>query len=168
MKKLFVLLALTMWAGLSSAMAADAAIYLVRHAEKQAGSDPMLTEEGTARALALAARLGDANITRVYSTDFNRTRLTAAPTAQAKGITVELYDPRAGGFQLFADKLKAEFPAGDGAYLVVGHSNTTPYLASLLTGQEHAMLNEDQYDHIYVITKADDGSLKTAIEYFNP
>lgn len=166
MKKIFLALVFCTWFGAQPAIAGDAAIYLVRHAEKQQDSDPGLTKEGVARAGALAERLGDIELAKVYSTDFNRTRQTAEPTARQKGLGVSLYDPRA--FREFADALKAEFLAQDKSILVVGHSNTTPYLATLLTGVEHAMLNEDQYDHIYVVRQAEDGSLKATIEYFNP
>ncbi len=166
MKK--ILLFALLFAGFltQASYADDAVLYLVRHAEKQADSDPALTELGVRRAAALAERLKAAKLSRVYSTDYKRTRQTAAPTAQQKGLEVTLYDPRA--FNEFAEALRTEFLAQTDSILVVGHSNTTPYLATLLTGTEHPMLNEDQYDHLYVIKKAEDGSLTATIEYFNP
>ncbi len=141
-------------------------IYLVRHAEKLADTDPGLTEKGTARAEALAILLEDAGITQVYSTDYKRTRMTAAPTASKNNVAVTLYDPRA--LKAFAEQLTATAKSTKGNILVVGHSNTTPVVANFLTNAEYPMLNEDQYDHLYVVRRADDGSLKTKIEYFNP
>lgn len=146
---------------------ADSAIYLVRHAEKLADTDPGLTEKGLARAQALAARLSKAKLVKIYSTDTKRTRMTAAPTAEAHRLGVALYDPRT-GFQDYANALKGEFMAGEGDILVVGHSNTTPYLASLLTGEQHDMLRDDQYSHLFIITPTEDGGLKATIEYFDP
>ena len=141
-------------------------IYLVRHAEKLAESDPGLTEQGIARAEALANLLQDAGIAQVYSTDYKRTRMTAVPTATKSGVEVTLYDPRA--LKAFADQLTATAKSAKGNILVVGHSNTTPVLANFLTNGDLPMLNEDQYDHLYVVRQAENGSLKAKIEYFNP
>lgn len=146
------------------AVADEAAVYLVRHAEKQSGEDPGLTPKGQARAQALATLMAGVDIAKIYSTDYKRTRDTAAPTANAKGLDVELYDPRA--FRDYATALKQEFLDQKKSILVVGHSNTTPYLATLLTGEQHPMLSDDQYDHIYVIRASEDGSLRATIEKF--
>ena len=65
--------------------------YIVRHAEKGAGSDPDLIPEGADRAVDLAELLKANGISEVYSTDFNRTRQTATPTADTFGLAVNLY-----------------------------------------------------------------------------
>lgn len=147
-------------------LADEPTLYLVRHAEKQADSDPDLTDAGHARAQALAKILESVDVGKIYSTDTKRTRQTAAPTAAQKGLSVEIYNPRA--FRDYAETLKQEFLAGDTSILVVGHSNTTPYLATLLSGTEYPMLSEDQYDHLYLLRRRDDGSLAVTIEKFNP
>ena len=78
----------TFWAmvtmiGLTSfAAMAEHTIYLVRHAEKAKGKDPVLTAQGKQRAENLAQMLQDAGVTRVYSTDYRRTQQTAAPSAK--------------------------------------------------------------------------------------
>ncbi len=141
-------------------------IYLVRHAEKLVDTDPGLTEAGIARAEALANRLQGAGITHIYSTDYKRTRMTAAPTASKNNLVVTLYDPRA--LTAFTEQLVALAKSAKGNILVVGHSNTTPVVATLLTNTEHPMLNEDQYDHLYVVRQVGDGSFEAKIEYFNP
>lgn len=143
---------------------ADATLYLVRHAEKASDGtrDPNLTDAGHARAQWLAAYLSDKNILGVYSTDFKRTRQTAQPTAMAAGLEIQPYDPRA--LPDFARKLKAL----EGAHLVVGHSNTTPALASILTGKEWTELEEYQYDHIYVVRVGSDGTASASITYSEP
>jgi len=107
----------------------DATYYLVRHAEKtKAKKDPSLTEAGTKRAQDLAVRLNDAPITKIYSSDFTRTRETAAPIASAKGLEVTLYNPRD------LEGLSKHLLAETGHILIVGHSNTTPELSQLLGG----------------------------------
>ena len=77
------------------ALAAD--IYLVRHAEKQAGAteDPNLTETGRLRSANLAVMLKSADIARVFTTDYTRTRETADPVAKVVGVELQIYDPKA-------------------------------------------------------------------------
>lgn len=124
----------------------DRTIYLVRHAEKLAGDDPSLTPEGAARAELLAETLGDAGIVRIYSTDYARTRGTAAPLAAAISVPVYLYD--ASDLPAFAAVLNSQ----NGRILVVGHSNTTPALVEILEGDPSAEINEAaEYDRLYVI-----------------
>jgi phosphohistidine phosphatase SixA len=126
--------------------APESAFFLVRHAEKADQSeDPPLTEEGRARAEGLARMLRDAGVDRVYSSDFERTRDTAAPLAGGLGLEVELYDPNA-----LADLAQALL-ASPGRHLVVGHSNTTPELAGLLGGDPGPPIPEDEYDRLYVL-----------------
>lgn len=125
-------------------------IYLVRHAEKETGDpgerDPVLTEKGRRRAEALARVLRDAKIERVYSTDYQRTRQTAAPVAERLGLPVELYDPR--DLEGFASTLRT----GPASVLVVGHSNTTPELVTQLGGEPGSDIREShEYDRLYVL-----------------
>jgi hypothetical protein len=87
--------------GTPAANAADAealpplVVFLVRHGEKRdSGKDPQLTSAGRERAVALANTLRDAEIQQVHSSDYARTRDTAAPTAQEIGVPVQYYDPR--------------------------------------------------------------------------
>lgn len=142
------------------------AIYLVRHAEKQADSDPALTEEGEARAEALAALLKKAGIEVVYSTPYKRTMMTAAPVADEARLSVKEYDPRK--LQEFADNLKKEFMENPRPMLVVGHSNTTPVLVNMLTGGTHRLLNEDEYNFLFVVRQNGENALGYTIEHFEP
>ncbi len=64
-------------------------VYAVRHAEKDSeGSDPGLTEEGLARADALAVLLHDVPLDAVYATELQRTQLTVKPTADDHGLPI--------------------------------------------------------------------------------
>lgn len=135
-----------------------AQIFLVRHAEKMAGPDPDLTVMGQARATALADLLIDAEITRIYSSDYNRTRQTAAPLADALGMKVALYDPR--DLSGFASTLTEM----TGHILVVGHSNTTPQLTELLGGDGGSDIVEaTEYDRLYIVTQGQGGSVETIL-----
>lgn len=126
--------------------AAPKTIYLVRHAEKQKGDDPDLTAAGWERAEELSTILSDKGLTRIYSSDYRRTKQTAEPIAAATGLPVYDYDAR--DLPALALRLKAEC----GVCLVVGHSNTTPDLAALLGGDPGTPIDEaSEYDRLYVI-----------------
>ena len=133
-------------------------IYLVRHAEVAAdgSQDPALSPAGRARAEQLAAMLKDAGITAVHSTDYRRTRETAAAVARATGRQVETYDPNA--LPAFADRLRR---AG-GRRVVIGHSNTTPQLVEALGGTVQRPIAESEYDWLYIVTTGQ-GTARTAV-----
>lgn len=130
----------------SDSMLAGGTVYLARHAETVGGDgdDRWLGEAGRARAEALADALEGADIQRVFSTDYRRTRETAAPIAERLGLEVEIYDPRelAG----FAEELLS---LGQ-VVLVVGHSNTTPELVEHLGGAPGPPIDEPtEHDRLY-------------------
>jgi phosphohistidine phosphatase SixA len=137
-------------------------IYLVRHAEKadENPEDPALTEPGQARADLLVHLLAEAELDAVWSTDTRRTRNTAAPVADAKGLSVELYDPR--GVAAFAQVLKAR----GGQHLVVGHSNTTPSFVEALGGDAMSAIVDAEYDRFYIVTAGPDGHVETVLLRF--
>lgn len=148
----------------SSVINADSVIYLVRHAEKQSDGthDPSLTKAGHERADTTAKHLANANLKMIFSTDYKRTQETAAPTAKMTGLPVISYDPRA--LEAFATELKDTAKSS----LVVGHSNTTPVLVNFLAGTNYPLLEDHQYDHLYVVTLKEDGSASVAIEFIKP
>ena len=115
---------------------------------------------GTARAQEIAALLVDADLDRVWSTDFQRTRETAGPTADAAGLTVESYDP--GDLDGFAVQLLEM----GGRHLVAGHSNTTPDLVAALGGTPGRPIDESEYDRLYVVSVGADGSVTTTLLRF--
>ncbi|NVJ96947.1 MAG: gamma subclass chorismate mutase AroQ [Alphaproteobacteria bacterium] len=143
---------------LAPQVAADTTIYLVRHAEKASDGtrDPDLTPAGHERAQWIAHYLADRGLTAVFSTNYKRTRQTAAPTAKMAGLPVSIYDPRA--LEEFAAELKAK----DGTFLVVGHSNTTPHLANLLANSTLKYAGEDVYDQVIKVSLADSKSLSVS------
>ncbi|MEP5569330.1 MAG: phosphoglycerate mutase family protein [Halioglobus sp.] len=140
-------------------------IYLVRHAEKVTSnpedSDPNLTHCGDQRADRLAVILESIEIDVIYSSDYRRTRETAAPVANNKRLDVQLYDPNMLG--QFAEKLQAE----KRDTLVVGHSNTTGVLAGMLAGIEIEEFSEAEYDRLYqVIISPDSAKLSLLHQAF--
>jgi len=122
-------------------------IYLVRHAEKQLDKrDPALTACGTQRAKQLATMLEEAGIEKVYSTNYQRTKQTAAPLAQKLNLEVNEYDPRK--LAEFSKQVKKE----QGSLLIVGHSNTTPQLTALVANTVVKPITEKEYQMLYQIT----------------
>ncbi len=140
-------------------------IYLVRHAEKQkGGGDPELTSDGTARAERLAKILADVPLDMIYSSKYNRTRATAGPTAEAKGLSITNYNPRK------LEELRELLfdPASAKKYtLVVGHSNSTPNLINLLLGEERfAHIPETDYDNFFIVVRDAEGNINiTDLKY---
>jgi phosphohistidine phosphatase SixA len=142
----------------ATALAADAnIIYLTRHAEKlDTGSDPALTSAGQLRAQNIADLLKRANISSIYSTDYNRTQQTAQPLSTAIAVPVTSYDPNQ--LTSFASQLSNL----SGNTLVVGHSNTTPELVNLLGGKATA-ISESEFDRLYQVIIGDNGQVTTVL-----
>ncbi len=133
-------------------------IYVTRHAEKAAvDKDPELTAQGAARARTIAAILRKAEIRAVFSTPTRRTQQTAAPLALQSGLQVQLYD--AAKPALVVDKIKAM----PGPTLLVGHSNTIAELVTLLGGAPGPQIGDDEYDRLYQVTIAPDGTVTTVM-----
>lgn len=122
---------------------------LVRHAEKDYGRNPVLTDQGTERAERLKEMLKNTDLDAVFSTETNRTQLTAKPTSEDKNLIIQPYN--AGLLQDFADRLKRNYKGK--TVLVVGHSNTTPAMANLLTDSDrHPRFSELDYTNFYIVT----------------
>ena len=143
-----IILILVTIPAISMAAGGDTVVFLVRHAEKTDESqDPELSEAGRQRSRELAQLLRDAGIQHIHSTDFIRSRDTAAPLADLLGLEVELYDwddPAA-----FAQSLTNQGQR----HLVVGHSNTTTKLVELLGGDPGTEIEHSgEYDRLYVLT----------------
>ena len=140
-----------------TAWAAPHIVYVTRHAEKASvDKDPELTAQGAARARTLAAMLRKAGIGAIFSTPTRRTQQTAAPLAAQAGLDVQVYD--AGRPALVVEKIKARKA---GATLLVGHSNNIGELVKLLGGAAGAPLGDDEYDRLYQIVIAEDGTVTT-------
>jgi len=134
-------------------------VFLVRHAEKlDAGKDPELSESGKKRALTLANMLKDTKIEHIHSSNYIRTRETSAPIAAQLALDVSIYDPRE--LVVLASKVKAQ----GGTHLIVGHSNTTLEMVTLLGGEAVSPINDaKEFDRLYILTVAGDGSVSSIL-----
>jgi phosphohistidine phosphatase SixA len=124
-------------------------VVLVRHAEKAAApaADPPLTPAGQARAEALSQRLQGARVSAILTSQFARTRETAAPLSAQTGVPVTVV-PIGGSLHehLAATvALARRAPAGS-TVVIVGHSNTAPLLAKALGWSDPPQIADCRYD----------------------
>ena len=96
-------------------------------------------------------------IDKVYSTEYQRTQLTAKPTADALNQPIQGYNPS--DLKGLAKALK-ENDQGK-TVLVVGHSNSTPSLVNALLGKEQfPMIEESEYGHLFAVTITHEGKVE--------
>jgi len=110
-------------------------IIMVRHAERGEGLDPPLTEEGRARAEALADELEDDGVTAIFHPDLIRNRETAQPLLERIDATereysaVEVADTKA-----LANNFVAEVIRDHAGGVVLWIGNTGPFIENVQSG----------------------------------
>ncbi len=103
--------------------------YFIRHAEKDTSDtgnrNPALTEIGKERA----------------------ENETGKPTAESKGLKVQIYDHTKLNSDAFKKATKGK------KVLVVGHTNTTPYFANAVFGEEIFKndIDESQHGKLFIV-----------------
>lgn len=124
-------------------------VILVRHAERatEPAGNPGLTPAGEHRAHALAQALTGLRVNAIVTTQFRRTRDTAAPLAQALGIQPIVVAAKVGHVQAVAEAVRAQM----GVVLVVGHSNTVPAVLAALGGPKLPDLCETSFHHAFLL-----------------
>lgn len=162
MKRLLLAAALTV---LTAGSAMAQTVILVRHAEKvDASADPALSEAGQRRAVDLAVALSGSDLTHVFTSPLQRTRLTARPTAEAHAINPEVISFEGGTeahVRRVAERVRS-LPV-DAVVLVVGHSNTVPLIAGALGETGPSEMADCEYDRLTVISVEDDGDSPAVI-----
>lgn len=128
--------------------------YFIRHAEKQRTNpddrDPSLTFQGYKRADAWKEVFKNVKFDAVYSTDYNRTKLTAKPTADANNLPILVYDPRNMYTESFQYNTKGK------TVLVVGHSNTTNAFVNKILGEKkYPQIDDSNNSNLYIVTVID-------------
>ncbi|MBC8087490.1 MAG: histidine phosphatase family protein [Phycisphaerae bacterium] len=154
----FFSLALSAVASTSTA-SAQAAVILVRHAEKATvgGADPSLSELGQMRAKALAATLANANVTAIVTTTFKRTFETASVLASELNIPIEKVAIEGGTPAHVSAIAAAVRKHAGGTVLVVGHSNTIPAIVTALGGPKLPDLCDSNYATLFHLVPGKDG-----------
>ncbi len=150
------LVVIAMAATVMPTIASAQVVIVVRHAERADGAatagtgmqgspDPDLSEVGKARAAKLAEMLASAGVTAIYTTEYARTKATAAPLAAKLNVTSEVVPAREQASLI--QKLKS---LKSGAALVVGHSNTVPAIVAAMGGPAFT-IGDDEYDNLIIV-----------------
>jgi phosphohistidine phosphatase SixA len=163
MHRSVIALAAALLLAMPGAAAAQATVYLVRHAERadggaaqatmqgtaqgKMGADPDLSGAGHARAERLARMLKDAGIKAIYTTEYKRTQQTAAPVAKLLAIEPAVIPSK--DTTSLVQKLKAA-PA---PVLIVGHSNSLPTIIKELGVAETVTIPDDEFDNLFIVVQ---------------
>jgi broad specificity phosphatase PhoE len=89
----------------------------------------------------------------VISSDYKRTKATAAPLAKAKKLGVEIYDVKTVDGISLLETYRGKTVA------LYGHSNTINlYANALQTDSIYNVLEETDYDHFFIVRVDKDGN----------
>ena len=140
---------------------AEQVIFLVRHAERadtaagqtaapahgMMANDPPLSAAGERRAARLAAMLAASGVKQIFTTEYKRTRQTAAPLAERLKLTPVMSAARD------PEPLVSQVTKARGNVLIVGHSNTVPDLLKKLGVAEAVTIGDNDYDDLFVVVR---------------
>jgi broad specificity phosphatase PhoE len=137
--------------------AAQKLVIVVRHAERADGGsmspnaqpDPALSASGETRARKLAAMLGESGIAAIYTTEFRRTKDTAAPLAEKLRLVPVVI--KADDTNAMIESIKTT--RSSNIVLIVGHSDTIPKIVKAFGGPEITVADGD-YDNIFFVVPA--------------
>ena len=156
MKKLFLLLLALTFANFSNAQVLPSFsnktnIYIVRHAEKQSGEDPFLTQEGNIRAGDLMRTLKNKKIKRIYVSQFKRTQQTADSLFLQLSIDTVQYIADVSCTDLFNTIEKKQ--DWNKHILIISHSNIMQKIILKLGVTDFPQQNipANEYDNLYLV-----------------
>jgi phosphohistidine phosphatase SixA len=126
-------------------------VVLVRHAERASDppDDPLLSDAGKRRALALDAVLASAPITALYASEATRTQLTLKPLADRLHLNINHTFTAAQPKELAQAILKGK----DRVVVIASHSNRLPQIIQALGGGTVPPIDDAwEFDNLYVVT----------------
>jgi broad specificity phosphatase PhoE len=165
MKHVFTLLLLFLLASPSMAQDENPIIivetttyYFIRHAEKDrsdpANKDQNLLQKGVFRAARWSYILEHIKFDAVYSSDYNRTRQTAHPTAEKNNVEITIYNPNDPNNEEFVKNTKGK------TVLIVGHSDSTPTFVNAVIGKEkYEHIDDGNNANLYIVTISANGEI---------
>lgn len=127
-------------------------VVIIRHAEKADAppGDVALSETGQARAEELAIALAEARLDTIVTTQFRRTRDTAAVVSRSLRLTPVVVQAGADTAS-HAKAVAAAVRGGGSSVLVVGHSNTVPAIIAALGGPTMEDLCDSEYSNLFTL-----------------
>lgn len=149
-------------------MGKNSAIYIVRHAEKQKGEDPLLTDEGNARAGDLMRVLKDKKIGRVYVTQYKRTQHTADSLQLQLHIDTVQVNADTSCVALFAAITKNK--DWNNPILIITHSNIMQKVIYKLGITDFPQQNipDKEFDNLYMVRLKNNKAVLQQSKYGHP
>jgi broad specificity phosphatase PhoE len=154
MKYLLIFLSLSGYQNIAFAQQETAVtkIFIVRHAEKEKGKDPVLTSTGYARAGDLARALQNEGIQKMYVSQYKRTQLTA----DSMRIQLKIDTVHYAADTICENLINTIMEHSDfgKTILIVAHSNTIPQIIRKfgVTDYPYGDIPDNDYDNLFVIT----------------
>ena len=85
--------------------------------------------------------------------------MTAQPTAASKNLEIKTYQPNNMDMDAFFQATKGK------KVLIVGHSNTTPFMANALVGEmKYKSMDDTNNAGLYIVTITEDSKTSTLIQ----
>ncbi len=139
--------------------------FVVRHAEKDTGSNPAISLAGQKRAGDLFRKLKEERIDLILVSQYRRTGMTADSVRMYKQVDTLHYAADATGESI--SKILAALPAKYKQILIVGHSNTVPAIIRTLGATEYTVkeLPDNEYDNFFTVQQFEEKSTVKAEKF---
>ena len=154
MKYLLIFFAVLAIANTSNAQQepAETKIYIVRHTEKEAGNNPVLTAAGNKRAGDLMRSLQNEGIQKIYVSQYRRTQ----NTADSLRLQLKIDTVHYAADTLCDNLINSIMEHGDfgKTILIIAHSNTIPQIIRKFGVKDHPYgdLPDNEFDNLFVVT----------------
>lgn len=127
-------------------------IYIVRHAEKETGNNPLLTAAGNVRAGDLMRALQNEGIQKIYVTQYRRTQ----NTGDSLRVQLKIDTVHYAADTLCDNLINAIMEHGDfgKTILIIAHSNTIPQIIRKLGVKDYPYgdIPDNEFDNLFVVT----------------
>ncbi len=146
--KYFICLACLVYSGHNYAqdLYKNGIIYIVRHAEKLKGKDPVLSPEGERRSGDLLQRLRNHPPQLIYVSQYKRSVMTADSLRIQMNIDTVHYMAEETG-----DSLLNKIGTNKRCILIIAHSNTIPAILKKLMPAVDIIITDEMYDDLFII-----------------
>lgn len=143
-------------------------IFMVRHAEKQSGNDPLLTEEGNMRAGDLMRVLKNKKIKRIYVSQYKRTQQTADSLRIQLAIDTVHYWADTVCINLF-NTITMHNDWGK-PILIISHSNILQKIIFKLgvTSFSQENIPDNEFDNLFIVGFKKKKAKLTQLKYGKP
>jgi len=140
-------------------------LYVVRHAEKDTGNNPVLSSKGRERAGDLHRALQNRPVDLILVSQYRRTGMTGDSVRLYRNIETRSYKADATGDDLF--KLINSYNGQFKHILIIGHSNTVPVIVRRAGAKDYLPLElpDSSYDHLFTV-RAQQGKITWQLEKY--